>query len=145
MGGSHWWSIPENWPRYWFSVVRDYNSDNLMRSVQETAQLIGAPVVHGSHCNRFRCKMPGAPWPFDHYQGVLEGNTAIVDGRGNILARRYKEEGKGIVCAEITLGNLNPTAPIPNRFWLRRRTLLAALSWHYHGFLGRRWYRQHVR
>ncbi len=145
IGGSHWWSIPINWPNSLFASVEDYNSDNSMRCVQETARLIGAPVIHGSHCNTFKCTMPGLPKLINQYHGVLEGNTAIVDAKGKILARRYKEDGPGIVLAEVSLGNINPERDIPDRFWLRKRTLLAAFSWNYHGFLTRRWYKKNVR
>lgn len=145
MGGSHWWSVPLNWPRWLVGVARDYSSDNLMRSVQETARLIGAPVVHGSHCNQFTCKTPGFPYPINTYEGVLEGNAAIVDAEGVILARRYKEEGEGFVIAEISPGAVSPKVDVPNRYWLRQRTLLVAFSWYYHGFLGRRWYIKNVK
>ena len=145
IGGSHWWSMPNNWPNWLLQRSEDYNHDNLIKCVQKTAQLIGAPVVHASHCNTFSCKMPGLPYPVNHYQGVLEGHTAIVDAKGQIVAHRHKDEGEGVVIAKITLGNINTTETIPDRYWLRNRTVLAAFSWHYSGFLGRRWYKNNIR
>ena len=79
------------------------------------------------------------------YHGVLEGNTAIIDAKGKILARRRKEQGEGIVIAKITLKNIESSEKIPKRFWLRSRSALPAFAWHYHGFLGRRWYQKNVK
>ncbi len=144
IGGSHWWSLPTNWPDWLVAKTEAYNNENLMQSVRETARLIGAPVIHGSHCNTITCDFLGLP--FLQYQGVLEGNAAVVDANGNILARRYKEEGEGIVIADVTPGNIQPDrADIPDRFWLRKRSVFAAFSWHYHGYLGKRWYLKNVR
>jgi len=114
-----------------------------MDVVQETARLVGAPVIHASHCNRFSCKNLG--FPFQLYKGVLEGNAAIVDAKGNILARRRKEEGEGIVTAEITLENNNSNENIPDRFWLRNRSVLPTIAWHYQGFLGKLWYQKKIK
>ncbi len=143
IGGSHWWSPPSNWPNYLVGKAAAYNNENLMKSVQETARLIGAPVIHASHCNTFSCKIPG--FPFLTYHGVLEGNTAIVNASGKILARRRKEEGEVIVTAKIILKNIKPSEKIPDRFWLRYRSLLPITAWYYQGFLGRRWYKKNVK
>jgi len=145
IGGSHWWSPPTNWPDFLMANMRSYNSDNLIRCVQETAGLIGAPIIHASHCNRFTCNIPGFPYPLNRYEGVLEGQTAIIDASGKILARRRKEEGEGIVMANITPGSVASNQTIPDRFWLRDRKALAAFSWHYHRLIGRRWYQKHVK
>lgn len=143
MGGSHWWSPPSNWPNLFIRKAAIYNTENLIKSVQETARLVGAPVIHGSHCNSFSCKMLG--FPFLNYHGTLEGNTAIIDANGKILALRTKEQGEGIVTANITLKSIEVKEKIPKRFWLRYRSVLPAFAWHYHGFLGRRWYKRNVK
>jgi len=145
MGGSYWWSMPTNWPKWMVEKTESYNRDNLLRCIQKTALLIGAPVIHGSHCNTFACKMPGIPYPFNEFNGEIQGHAMIVDAQGKILAHRDKREGEGFVTAEVTLGSVETTAVIPDRFWLRDRTLLAAFSWHHTGFLTRLWYRQHVK
>lgn len=145
MGGSFWWSMPTNWPKWLVEKSEEYNRFNLIKCVQETAKLIGAPIIHGSHCNNFSGKMPGFPTPYDRFDGVLEGHTAIVDARGHILAHRDKSEGEGVILAEVTIGRINTIDPIPNRFWLRNRTFLAAFSWHHTGFIGRRWYKKNVK
>lgn len=141
IGGSHWWSIPENWPVF-YSWLEPGNRENSLKTVQDTARLVGAPVIHGSHCNSFSCPMPGLPLT---YRGHLEGQAAIIDGAGKVIARRTYEDGPGIVLAEIRMQAVEPASPVPERFWLRRRGVIPAFSWHLHGLLGRRWYRKNVR
>lgn len=143
IGGSHWWSMPSNWPAWLVAKDEAYNTQNLLKTVQETARLIGAPIIHGSHCNQFSCKIPGLP--FLTYQGILEGNAAIIDGKGNVLAVRTKEQGEGFVIADILLESLGAKDTIPQQFWLRKRSWLPTLSWHLHGFLGRAWYQKNVK
>lgn len=142
MGGSHWWSIPTNWSDWLNRLYEPANRENALLAVQDTARLIGAPVIHASHCNVFECATPGLPIP---YRGHLEGQAAIIDANGKLLASRCYEEGEGIVLASVTIGSIGTDAPIPKQFWLRKRGLLAAFSWHFHGALGRRWYAKNIR
>lgn len=143
IGGSHWWSLPKNWPAWLVNRDEAYNNKNLLKTVQKTARLIGAPIIHASHCNQFSCTTPGIP--FLNYHGVLEGNAAIIDGKGKVLAVRTKEQGRGVVIAEIKLGSIETNEKIPKRFWLRRRTWIPIFSWHFHGFIGRCWYAKNVK
>lgn len=143
MGGSHWWSLPSNWPAWITRKSEAYNLENFLKSVQKTASLTGVPVIHASHCNEFDCKMMGIP--FHRYKGTMEGHTAIIDGHGNVLAHREKEQGEGVVIADVAFGQVESNEKLPNQFWLRDRGLPAAFAWNFQGFLGRRWYRKHVK
>lgn len=143
IGGSHWWSIPENWPAFFTRNMEEKNSQNALATVQETARLIGAPLIHGSHCNKIEGRIPslfGAK-----YSGMLEGHTAIIDGYGNVLVHRSKEEGEGVVVAEITAGNVGSQQAIPKQYWLRKRGFLPTLSWHLDGFIGKLWYQLKIK
>ena len=43
----------------------------------------------------------------------------VVDANGKILARRARDEGEGVVMAEIELPTQpRPLEPIPERFWI---------------------------
>lgn len=143
LGGSHWWSMPEDWPSWLTRKMETHNLSNLLAVVKENARLIGVPVVHASHCNSIESGSPGMPGFV--YRGSLEGHTAIVDGYGNLLAHRNKAQGEGVVTALITLGYVGTDRQIPSRFWLRKRGVLPALSWHLDGYFGRRWYKKHVK
>jgi len=141
LGGSCWWSVPENWP----ARVRDpweaANRENSLGSVRDTARLAGAPVVHAAHCGRVECPMPGLPL---RYRGRFEGNAAVIDARGKLVAHRTADEGEGVVCAQIVPGAVPAGGEVPGRAWLRARGPLPWFAWHHQRMLGRRWYRKHV-
>ncbi len=142
MGGSCWWSIPEKiLPR----LVRDpwerQNALSALAAVQDTARLVGAPVIHAAHCGSIGCPMFGLPLP---YYGYYEGNAAVIDAAGRVIAGRKHGEGEGIVCAEVSLGAVPVTEKIPDGFWLRSRGILPWFAWHYQRLLGKIWYRRHV-
>ena len=142
IGGSHWWSIPENWPRWFTRNMTAENSFNFISTVRDSARLLGVPVIHASHCGHFTSKHPSIP--FIPYRGQLEGHAAIIDGHGNILAHRSKEEGEGFVIADITPGSVGSNLPVPAAYWLRSRGFMPTYSWILDGFFGRLWYKKNV-
>jgi predicted amidohydrolase len=142
MGGSCWWSIPEILPEFIKSPWEEQNALNAIAAVQDTARLVGAPVIHASHCGSIGCPLYGLP--LLPYRGYFEGNAAIIDASGQVIARRSHEEGEGIVCAEVSFGAVPAQEEIPGRFWLRSRGPLPFLAWHYQRWLGKLWYRRHV-
>jgi predicted amidohydrolase len=141
MGGSCWWSLPDVLPGLIRRSLERDNGQNAIGCIQDTARLVGAPVIHGAHCGRVDCGFLGLP-PLA-YRGHFKGGAAVVDGTGRLVAFRSHEEGQGIVTAEIPLGS-RPTSDeaIPHRFWLRSRGALPTIGWHYQGWLGRLWYRR---
>ena len=142
MGGSCWWSIPTNFPGLLQRLWEPANSHCALAAIQESARLIGAPVIHAAHCGEIECPMPGLPIK---YRGFFEGNAAIVDASGQVLAHRSAAQGEGIVCADISLGARAAIGEIPNRYWLRSRGFLPTFAWHHQRWLGRRWYAHNVR
>jgi predicted amidohydrolase len=108
MGGSCWWSIPTHFPTFLQKIWEPDNRINALSAIQQTARLIGAPVIHAAHCGEFACPMPGLPLT---YRGFFEGMAAIVDGDGRVLAHREAEPGEGIVLAEIMPAARATSAP----------------------------------
>ena len=143
MGGSCWWSIPDILPGFIKSPWEKQNVLNAIGCIQDTARLVGAPVIHAAHCGSIDCPFYGLP-PL-RYRGHFEGNAAIVNAFGQVIASRGHDAGEGIVCAEIPLDTMPARESIPNRFWMRSRGFLPAIAWHYHGWLEKLWYRRHVR
>lgn len=143
MGGSCWWSIPEFVPGFIKSSWETQNVLNAIGCIQDTARLVGAPVIHAAHCGDVICPFFGLP-PLV-YRGHFEGNTAIIDSSGHVIASRSNKDGEGIVCAEIQMAEKPVKDDVPGQYWLRSRGFLPAIAWHYHGWLGRFWYRRHVR
>ena len=142
MGGSCWWSIPTNFPGFLQRLWEPANNRSALAAIQDSARLIGAPVIHAAHCGEIECPMPGLPI---RYRGYFEGNAAIVDSSGHVLAHRSAAQGEGIVCADISLGAQAAIGEIPNRYWLRSRGFLPTFAWHHQRWLGRRWYSRNVR
>jgi predicted amidohydrolase len=142
MGGSCWWSIPTNFPGFLQRLWEPSNSINALSCLKDSARLIGSPIIHAAHCGEISCPMPGLPIG---YRGFYEGNAAIVDAAGKVLAHRSAGMGEGIVLAEVALGSRETTEEIPHGFWLRARGLLPVFAWHYQRWLGRRWYQRNVR
>lgn len=61
----------------------------------------------------------GSPDETKPFNSHFIGETVIVDGQGKVLARRTREDGEGVVLADIRLGKVpGATEPIPDRFWI---------------------------
>lgn len=141
LGGSCWWSIPTNFPGFLQNLWEPENRENALSCIQDTARLVGAPVIHGAHCGEFVCPMPGMPMG---YHGFFEGNAALIDARGRLVACRTPLQGEGVVVADVEAGAVEANETPPERFWLRKRGFLPAVAWHHQKWLGRRWYKRHV-
>jgi predicted amidohydrolase len=142
VGGSGWWSIPEWPPSGLFAAIERRNAQTAAKVAAAFAPLVGAPVVHAAHAGPIECAMPWTP--VLRYRGVLQGGATIVDAHGRTLAHRAREEGEGIVVADVEPGRVTPAAEVPDGFWLHRRGAMAAAVWSYQRVHGRRWYREHT-
>lgn len=133
VGGSGWWSMPA-WPGLGGAERR--NHARATAAPATFARYVGAPVVHAAHAGRVECGFLGTPL---RYRGRLEGGAQICDAQGRVLARRDRDEGEGVVVADVTLGRTTPTYA-SDRFWLQRRGAVATSAWHFHNTVGRRAY-----
>lgn len=142
VGGSCWWSIPQWKPTAVTNHWEEKNATTALKSVRTFASYVGAPVIHAAHVGHITCDMPGMPVK---YQGFYEAGTMIVDGEGNQLALRTRQEGQGVVVADLPIGRTTPEQDIPNKFWLHERGILPAFAWNYQRWYGKRWYNKHVK
>jgi predicted amidohydrolase len=115
VGGSCWWGIEDTAPPD--DPMRKWLLDFLKAAPGQLARLLGVPVVHASHAGRFKgISWPGSPTPFP---SSYLGETQIVNGRGEVLARMSQQDGEGVITADITLGEVpGERVPIPERFWI---------------------------
>ena len=141
IGGSAWWSVPAWPPKALMRRFEARNAANAATAPATMARLVGAPIVHASHCGEIESPTPALPVP---YRGRFEGATVICDASGNTRARRDTQEGAGIVLADIAPDRASPTEPIPERYWLHRRGMVPAAAWTFQREHGRRWYRRHA-
>ena len=92
VGGSCWWGIEDTAPAD--DPMRKWLLDLLKATPGRFARLLGVPVVHASHAGRFEGRSwPGEPAPFP---SSYLGETQIVNGRGEILARMSREDGEDV-------------------------------------------------
>lgn len=141
VGGSCWWSIPAWFPKTVTNRWERQNEATALASVHTFAPYVGAPIIHASHIGQLQSKLP---WMPISYKGHYEGATMIVDAKGNVIAKRTRQEGEGIVTAYINIGRTEPEKEIPDSYWLHSRGPLPALSWTYQRWHGQRWYRNNV-
>lgn len=115
VGGSCWWDVrlPAD-ARY--ETDRTKIHDFLKNAPSRLARMVGAPVIHASHAGDFEGLIPGDE--SRTYRSRYLGETQIVDGTGKVLSRMTYEEGEGIAFADLELGRVPPTEPIPETFWI---------------------------
>lgn len=110
-----------------WTLLDEANADHPLRAVNvqmlpETppriARLLGVPVVHASHAGPFEGfdspELRDVP-----YRSVYLGETMITDVAGNLLARMGREDGAGVIMADVGLPvDPNSLEAILERFWL---------------------------
>ena len=116
VGGSCWWTLPEdsdtNSPRWAANLKMIQDAPIRM------ARMLGVPVIHGSHAGDFEGffspELPDVP-----YNSSYLGETMIVDAQGRVLASRSKDQGEGVVLAEVQISaKAVPSETIPETFWI---------------------------
>lgn len=117
VGGSCWWDLPDAMVGPEMDALRARNLAILAAAPGEFARMLGVPFVHASHAGAFEGLTPGAEDV--PYRSRWLGEAQIVDGRGEILARRDHREGEGVIIAEVKVGRVpQPPPAIPEEFWV---------------------------
>jgi predicted amidohydrolase len=117
VGGSCWWSSPEQLPRGNSSDLRETTLKMMIETPAKFARMLGVHVVHAGHAGDFICDMPF--YPNLQYTSYYEGETQIVNGNGKTLARMKREEGEGFIVSDIDIHKKwEPSETIPDRFWI---------------------------
>jgi predicted amidohydrolase len=103
---------------------------------RRVARMVGAPVIHAN--------LVGETWNLGpRGDGVMRfaGESQIVDGSGQTLARRRYGEGEGLVIAEIEMGRVPPTEKIStDDFWTPEFPQVFHEHWGTRGASGRATY-----
>lgn len=139
VGGSCWWTVPDDATSSDADTSRQAGLELLQETPVRFARMLGVPVVHASHAGSFQ----GFVMPDQkvHCNSHFLGETVIVDGHGQILARMAYEDGEGIVCADVNLGEVaGPHEPIPDRFWIPELSERTLTRWEEALVQGRRYY-----
>ena len=115
VGGSGWWAAKDSVPLD--DPAQKLNLQIMKATPSRFAKMLGVPVVHAAHAGNF----VGESWPDqgDTYSSHCLGEAQIVDGKGNVLARMSREEGEGVITADISFGSIaDDPEPIPDRYWI---------------------------
>lgn len=141
VGGSCSWDVPEGFVGKEADELHNYLLNMLKDTPAKFAKMLGVPVVHASHAGKLEgFNPPDEKIPF---HSRFLGETQIVGGQGEILARRTYEEGEGIVLAEIQMGQVSASEarpPIPKRFWIPDHPKMILHSWEEQNKFGRDYY-----
>lgn len=143
VGGSCWWTVAD-WPilRAFSRYLHRQNIAILEDTPRRMAKLLGCPVVHAAHAGSFKGIMPGLFGAT--YSSYMLGETQIVDASGNILARLRQEDGEGIAIAEIEMGRISPSEPVPEGFWIPSLPLFLRYLWATQNLHGRLYYKRKI-
>jgi predicted amidohydrolase len=141
VGGSCWWALPEKSLPGFPRTLDDRNIEILARTPGRLAGMLGVPLIHASHAGPLEGGLPMLPgFPYKSY---FLGETQIVDGQGSILARMSRDEGEGFILADVDIGKkIEPSEPVPDRFWIPDLPIQFRLIWAYQNWHGRRYYRK---
>jgi predicted amidohydrolase len=115
VGGSGWWAARDGVPPD--DPARKLNLEIMKATPGRFARMLGVPVVHAAHAGDF----VGQSWPEQGgtYPSHYLGEAQIVDGRGRVLARMSREEGEGVITADISFGSIaDEPEVIPDRYWI---------------------------
>ncbi len=117
LGGACWWGPSDDVNTPEIETDRAQNLALIKETPVRFAKMLGVPVVFAQQAGRYRAfestDGKGA------FNGHFIGESMIVDGRGQVLARRSYEDGEGVLVADIVAGKVpGPTAPIPEGFWI---------------------------
>ncbi len=140
VGGSCWWNLPRVRLPGFGQELGKHTRRLMIETPGRFARLVGAPVVHAAHAGNFSGRMPLIPgFPYESY---LEGETQITDSQGNILKRIRREEGAGVILADIDLSEKkSPEEKIPQGFWIPKLPWRIRFIWAYQNLHGKWVYR----
>lgn len=141
VGGSCWWTTPTESNLPGFSPkIHNQNLEIMHETPVKFARMLGIPVIHAAHAGDFEGEMPGMP--NIPYKSYYLGDTQIVDGSGEILAHLSREEGEGIILADIDfMQKWTPSEPIPDRFWIPELPPQLVQTWQFQNRHGEAYYR----
>jgi predicted amidohydrolase len=141
VGGSCWWDLPQRVPIPGSKRISKRNHEIMADTPGRFARLVGAPFVHAAHVGDFSCGTPLAPGL--SYDSFYLGEAQIVDAHGEILARRTRQEGEGILYADVIPGRIAPGEALADRYWIPEFPAVIRMAWSFQNAHGRRYYNRH--
>ena len=141
ISGSCWWGMPENLPKK-LTHLQDQSLNLLKSAPVNFAKILGVPVIHAAHAGEFEGFTP--PGNKVIYKSGYLGETVIVNGSGEILASLNKEEGFGVITANIDLSKQSkPSMSLSDDYWIPEMPDEFIQQWDKLNKFGRDYYNKH--
>ena len=142
VSGSCWWDMPDNLPK---SLVhlREQSLALLQSAPVNFAKLLGVPVVHAAHAGKFEGF--AAPSDVKKYISHYLGESMIVNGSGEVLARLSREDGEDVITCEIDLDQqYTPSMMLKSGYWIPEMPAEFIQQWDKLNKFGREYYDENL-
>ena len=140
VSGSCWWDLPESAPKK-FNPLRKKSLELLKSAPVTFAKLLGVPVIHAGHAGNFEGY--AAPSEINKYTSHYLGESMIVDGSGKVLASLSREDGEGVITAEINLDKVyEPSMKISDEYWIHNMPKAFLAEWNKLNIYGKDYYKK---
>ena len=140
LAGSCWWDLSKAAPPG-SEPERRYNQSLALETPVTFVRLLGIPLIHANHCGEVTAL--DFPKADKVKTRQLVGAAQIIDGDGQILARRTFDEGGGVVMADVPYRTIHPkaVAALPKRYWIPDLPASYLRAWETFNSLGQEYYR----
>lgn len=138
VSGSCWWDMPDNLPKS-LNHLREQSLALLQSAPVNFAKILGVPVVHAAHAGKFAGY--AAPSNEKKYNSQYLGESVILNGNGDILARLSKEDGEGVITAELDLNQQHTASMVlKDDYWIPEMPAAFIQQWNKLNKFGREYY-----
>jgi len=138
VSGSCWWDMPNNLPNS-LMHLSEQSLALLQSAPVNFAKILGVPVVHAAHAGKFS----GFAAPSDKRKYISHylGESMIVNGNGEVLARLSREDGEGVITAELDLNQQHTsTMMLKSDYWIPEMPAEFIHEWNKLNKFGREYY-----
>ena len=143
LSGSCWWNLPESAPDK-FNSLRIKSLELLKSAPVNFAKLLGVPVIHAGHAGNFEGF--AAPSEEKKYISHYLGESMIVDSTGNVIENLTREDGEGIITADINLDVVHdPSTQISDEYWIPKMPKAFIAEWDRLNTFGKEYYQKSTR
>ena len=143
VSGSCWWNLPDSASSK-FDPIRRKSLELLREAPVTFAKLLGVPIIHAGHAGDFIGF--AAPSEKKHYISHYLGESVIVDAQGHVLSHMTREDGEGIIYADITIKlECKPSMTMPDSYWIPNMPDVFLEEWEKLNKFGAQYYEAYMR
>lgn len=139
LAGSCWWDLQKDIPPERLAL-KQYNQKLALETPVRFAKMLGVSVIHASHCGEvIAWNFPGGD---QETTREFVGGAQVIDGQGQVLARRRFSEGEGFVLTEVSWDREQrpPEKHYPKNYWIPDLPASYTKVWEMINPLGKQYY-----